>query len=718
MVKIDYNIQKQCQITPLNVIGVTDSLTLRTVTAHTDLNCRYVAENGSDTTGAGTQANPWRTIQYAIDNLGGFQIITFLRNGMTGEIHSYQNVWRNQNAIPSNLTIQTELGENQIFLHWKEERITTPASVLNYNKIIVIPISSTSYRLLAFYSLGGRYSDDGYNFNNIPVIPPQPIIDADWIFPINLFTPVNCIVCLGAGGGLYYTQDGIAYTLIPGSAVVSGYKHSTFVRVGGSTGYDLIIAVRNNASTTIDKYTTTGILSSITPVSPVTNGKARDKNFKYVYFTHTDNVVRRYSSNLSVGENCTGLPTTRSYSQLIEFNNKIIAVGTGLFSAMYITESKADSYTPPNFKQIVIPFSNIVSVGKIGKYKNQINNYLNNEELFIVHCLDNGVITRYISDDLETWTIWNNQSFSDNNTDEFIEFRNNLYGITKGIVQNIYFIPLSNFSFKMANSTHKTTINGFNIDGDSDYSHKAIYGVRGDIFRTQNAVIDLKFNTFFNQLENQISNVYGIHSGNQLNIKNNFLKGKKITRNCIEIIDDSDRNYLYNNIIINSKNIGIYANNEVLGNNVIYGHSIGLLINNNLNNIVQNIFYKNGYDIYSYNTIDAPPVSNNLFSSLLIGYNPSVSDILGYDPLFVNEELEDFHIQTRERLAPNGRYYPLDSICKAKFNPEPYPFISTPTLDIGAFWELREILSYTNDDIDLKNIKSVEIFSDPVDSQS
>ena len=78
MAKIKYDYKKQCAISPLNAVGPCSS-SLRPFTPQTDDFSRFVAENGSDSTGDGTRANPYKTIMHAIDNLDGRNIITFIR---------------------------------------------------------------------------------------------------------------------------------------------------------------------------------------------------------------------------------------------------------------------------------------------------------------------------------------------------------------------------------------------------------------------------------------------------------------------------------------------------------------------------------------------------------------------------------------------------------------------------------------------------------------
>lgn len=98
--------------TPANVIGATESTTLRTVTSHNDANCKYVAMNGSDSTGTGTAANPYRSIKFGIANLGGaFTIVTVERNGYVGDLYFDEDIGGGLNILPANSTLQVELGE-------------------------------------------------------------------------------------------------------------------------------------------------------------------------------------------------------------------------------------------------------------------------------------------------------------------------------------------------------------------------------------------------------------------------------------------------------------------------------------------------------------------------------------------------------------------------------------------------------------------------------
>jgi hypothetical protein len=86
-----------------NQIGPTTES--RTVTSHNDSNCKYVAPNGNDTTGTGTAANPYLTLDKAISTLAGaFTIVTVERNGYVGDM-VFDNITE---EIPANTVIQVE----------------------------------------------------------------------------------------------------------------------------------------------------------------------------------------------------------------------------------------------------------------------------------------------------------------------------------------------------------------------------------------------------------------------------------------------------------------------------------------------------------------------------------------------------------------------------------------------------------------------------------
>lgn len=74
-----YNITYNWTETAQYVIGASSDLTSDDVEAHNDNNCTYVGWSGSDSTGTGTYANPFRTLQHAHGNLGtGHTIITII----------------------------------------------------------------------------------------------------------------------------------------------------------------------------------------------------------------------------------------------------------------------------------------------------------------------------------------------------------------------------------------------------------------------------------------------------------------------------------------------------------------------------------------------------------------------------------------------------------------------------------------------------------------
>lgn len=64
--------------TILIIIGESSSIVPGDLVQHDDTNCIYVSWAGSDTTGTGTQALPFRTLQHALSNMGGKTIITIL----------------------------------------------------------------------------------------------------------------------------------------------------------------------------------------------------------------------------------------------------------------------------------------------------------------------------------------------------------------------------------------------------------------------------------------------------------------------------------------------------------------------------------------------------------------------------------------------------------------------------------------------------------------
>ena len=100
--------EKEYNIIRDNAVGPTTSTTLRTVTAHNDTNCIYVAPNGANSN-PGTQALPKLTIQAGIDQaLGdGKSIVTVIRNGYVGEMIFQEQI----KLVADSMIIQVELGE-------------------------------------------------------------------------------------------------------------------------------------------------------------------------------------------------------------------------------------------------------------------------------------------------------------------------------------------------------------------------------------------------------------------------------------------------------------------------------------------------------------------------------------------------------------------------------------------------------------------------------
>ncbi|MCX5998531.1 MAG: right-handed parallel beta-helix repeat-containing protein, partial [Chloroflexi bacterium] len=91
----------------LSLVAVLASAYPTTVKANGGPYTWHVATIGNDTTGDGSQGNPWLTIQHAIDNAGAFDTIT---------VHPGQYVAGNT-VLQSNLTIQSSDGPEVTSVH-------------------------------------------------------------------------------------------------------------------------------------------------------------------------------------------------------------------------------------------------------------------------------------------------------------------------------------------------------------------------------------------------------------------------------------------------------------------------------------------------------------------------------------------------------------------------------------------------------------------------
>ena len=199
-----------------------------------------------------------------------------------------------------------------------------------------------------------------------------------------------------------------------------------------------------------------------------------------------------------------------------------------------------------------------------------------------------------------------------------------------------------------------------------------------------------------------------------------------VTENAIITIGDTTiRECILTEFVkaVNGYSLSLY-------NNVFFKNKTALHIIINANSTInQSIFHKNVIDIECDMKISESSNDANLRNGTSINYE-SASDILDTNPLFVNENEYDFHIQTIERalpsevqlsLKPASCYYAVDSVCKAPYNPPvtgiPHTY-TPPYRDIGAYFELRAIQLTEWEEAEIIQPKSFEIENIPIDSES
>ena len=684
---LEYEYNKTTTITPLNAIGVTDSTTLRTIpaTPYTDNTARFIAENGSDSIGAGTQANPWRTIKYAIANMNDLTyirtMIVFLRNGMVGDIHSYQPSISDVQLLPFTAfetNVFTELGEDRIFIHWDNDDITTPITNSTINDMIVSPDGT---RLIMTYKTGITnylsYTTDG---NSITVISSHGTITARnfCIYSNVLFLSYSILGIPDPTGMLFYSTDnGSTWNVVPNMISYDwGYNYIA------STGSTILCFALPYSTNEVRVVAGDGVNWShiyTFPINHIPNGvMALYGNRLYVAFT--DGTIE-YTDDDGLTWNNVSSPAGLCTSMCVYDGKLVVVVGGKVY---YYTDGIY-------YYSTLAP---IVSGGYISCY--EIDGYL-----FISWYYTSLIQGTYYTTNLEDFTAW--KSVGESN--KLTVFKHKLFDFKRETVnRDIKYTQLA--MVNLNDPEIRIKFNGFNFGGHSEDGYNTLYAIK-------DGAISCYWCTFRDFLIDNIS-PYSINHA--LEVKNcDITDGYRAIyyRGARSI--NIRENILYNiNTAIEMLYLSSIYINYII-NNVIYGCEIGLKtsdyvpISSTNFEISQSIFHSNVIDIQCPNYTD--PISDeNIFTSITY-WNISNTDIIGIDPLFVNEENFDFHIQTTERQTPSGEYYKIDSIAKVIDNPP------TAIRDIGAYYEHRQIVSETWEEIRL-DPKTMEILEMPVSSES
>ena len=711
-IKIKYGFQKEYTITPLNHIGTCNNTSFRPAVTVDDINSRFVAENGNDITGDGSLANPYKTINHTLSNLGGRAIITFIRNGMTGKIDSYQNIIISRTLLSSEILIQVEAGEKDIHIHWDNSAKTTNAPNISWAKLHKM---KGRERLLAFPTGTNPvyYSDDGKTF--ISTLPGSYTYADHTDFKNS--TAYHVIVGLNeAGTALVYTIDGINYTAITGTN--RGYQ---FVK--STKNYVFAFANDGNCYRSSDgdaNYVNIGA-----PPATLKGVFTNDSNNVYLYACFTDGTIRRTIDGIT-WENCTA--PALNYKQMIYFGDKILALTHTPNAEIYISDDGLSF--EPLFTSISEEINALYNLDSdFPNVQNVISFYSQNpSSMILISCIDGTNTKRYLSQDLERFFEWNHESISHHHADDYVQFHENLYAISKNITQNIEYMELSNI---INYDDHGLKMDGFHIDGKG-LTGNAFYGIYtkpdSTIWGTNNAITCC-------ELRNQL--VFSIMlSGVSLNdniIQNNIIDGKTNIDNILcqcGILDQlwkpiSEWGRIEHNIIKNFREMALLVGwKYIIENNVIYNAYTGLTtrrdaVPSTTSQFTNNIFHKCIYDVNNLEVASIPFLGKNLLNGMSINYS-SENDIAGINPLFIDEDIEDFRIKTVEKKTEDGKYYPIDSVCKNEYNPAPPPSVPTTTpKDIGVWHERRVLDSTSWQDLILdKVVGSTQIEYNPVDVQS
>lgn len=188
-----------------NAVGPTTSTSLRTVTAHNDSTSYYIAMNGNDTTGAGTQASPWRTLAKCV-TMASKSIYTAIRNGYVGDmIFDAPTESGYSMAFPSGTTVQVELGQvayirsTDVVFH----RISDGGSVTS---ITTQKIGSNHRTIVTGLDAGNKisYTDNGYSYTQ------STSAAGSWLDSTEALN--GRFVAVLSGGSIYYSTNGNTWT--------------------------------------------------------------------------------------------------------------------------------------------------------------------------------------------------------------------------------------------------------------------------------------------------------------------------------------------------------------------------------------------------------------------------------------------------------------------------------------------------------------------------
>jgi len=679
---VEYEYEKETSITPLNAVGVTDSTTLRTIPSYNDNTARFVAENGSDITGVGTQANPWRTIKYAIAHMNDITYIrtsiVFLRNGMTGDIHSYQPSISDPETLAYETTIFAELGESRIFLHWDNGDITTPITNSTIRDMIVSPNDD---KLLITYKSGLynylSYTNDGDTINTI-ASSGSTTAHKFCIYNNIIFLSYSLIgIPSSTGMLLYSTDNGLIWNIVPNMTSYDwGYNYIRTVNSG------IMCFALPDSSNQVRVVVGDGVNWNYVytfPINHIPNGVMAMYNDK-LYVAFTDGTIE-YTDDDGLTWNSVSSPLGLCTSMRV-YGGKLIAIigGKVYYSADGIY-----------FNSTIVPtiIGNYISCFEIDGF------------LFMSWYLTPASQGTYYTLDLAKFTAWKPIE----NSDILALFKNKLFDFKcETTTRDLKYTQLA--LVNLNDSEYRIKFNGFNFSGHSKDGYDTLYGIK-------DGAISCYWCSFRDYL---IDNISPFTYNHDIDVKNCDIRGgKRAIYNRTAHSMNIRENILYNVETGVEIRFFISTTKSYLTNNTIYGSEIGLKIQeytaaNSTNlEVSMNIFHRNVIDIQCQNYTD--PISNkNIFNSVCY-WNVSPTDIIGIDPLFVDEEAYDYHIQTTERKTPSDEYYNINSIAKADGNPQ------AAIQDIGAYYEHRELISETWKQMRL-DPKSMEISEVPVSSES
>jgi hypothetical protein len=629
---------KTYTITPKNQVGTDEdfkqlwgnsAVPLRTVTAHNDGNCVYVAPNGNDGN-AGTSALPKLTIQNAITTAigAGKAIVTVIRNGYVGNIVFTENV-----EIVDTMTLQVEAGETATIQDNSGGNISFKQSNTVIARDILSLIRLSNGWILAGCSTAGAGINSLYTSNDEGLtwaIGTDADLNNRTIWKFIQLANGN-IICGGSSAA------GVSAIKISGNNGVT-WAEATGAGLDNKLVYGLFVTITGRilASTSVNEIyysddngnTWTASATVMTTVSFRFIYTANNRILSGMYYS--DNNGLTWSQNPNINNQAMGLIRLP--------NNTLVASING---DIYKSVNEGNTWTS---KDIVgVPITELL--------------LLKNGDILAT----TGNVGFYISSDFgDNWTIsapyFGGLQYSP------IELPNGR--VVVGNSQGIYYSANTEI-VKQFDNTKAITINGFILDGNNN----KVFGAYTKTLKWCH-----------------LKNMYqGLYFDNAPTILNNIFEN--LYNGCVSKNGDYQQNLFYN---ITNFAVQLDSNTTTFTfkHNTIYLAYIGVLIEGIIATctLENNLIHKcSGYAISSI--VTQLTALNSIIYNQMYNVLAGVQTVLGFlNPLFKSPlltSLGDYRIQTTE----DG--YSANSIAKQNANDS----FGGYSYDSGAYLITRALFS-------------------------